>query len=229
MGHCGGRWFQDVCNIHEDVQLWQEANHFLNVDSLPVREQYKEVYDFFMSQYKENPKKVLGLIKSFNQELIDFCIEHNGSIFQMFRNPIAIIEAKNGHKIQECLSRGVFKELKKEEDIFEAHVEFYAYRFGHYLSNAYKWPLIKLEDLNYELRHNISKFKETMKTILGVSFTDEHIQIIRDLFNVKGDLSRAYAENNRDVLIFDSWSSWKKEIFLKYFKSIMKECDYRWF
>lgn len=57
MGHCGGRWLQDVCNIHEDVQMWQEANHLLKVDRLDSKVQLDIVYDFFVKQYNESSKK----------------------------------------------------------------------------------------------------------------------------------------------------------------------------
>lgn len=228
VGHCGGRWFQDICNLHGDVQLWQEVNHYLNVDKKSVKEQFNTIYNFFIEQYNTNPKKVLGLIKAFDERLIKFCENNNGLIFQMLRNPIDVVDAKNGQKMQECLNRGTFNRLETEEEIFEAHTEFYSSIYKEYINRKDRWPIIKLEDLNYYLKNDTIKFRRILESILKVRVSENHIESIKNFSNIKGDLSRAYCENNKDILIYSSWPGWKKDIFQKYFKNIMLICNYKW-
>lgn len=146
----------------------------------------------------------------------------------MFRNPIDIVEVKNGHKMIECKRRGTFKEIETEKQIFEAHVEFYSSHYIKYLDRQQKWPIVKLEDLNRFLRTDIPAFRKFFETYFKVELSDNHIKSIKELSGITGDLSRAYTPNEKDVLIFKSWDTWKQEIFLKYFKSIMLICNYKW-
>lgn len=226
MGHSGGRWFQDVCNIHPDVQLWQEANHYLKVTHLDTKVQLDKVYEFFMEQYKKSSMGTIGLIKAFDYRLIRFCEEKEGSIIQMYRNPIGVVNAKIGKKMDECRSRNIIKDLESERGIFEAHVEFYAYNYSEYLKNSDKWPIIKLEDLNIDISEDGSYFKKTTEKYLKIKWEKDHIDKIGDLSKIKGDLSRAYSKHISDQDIFESWPDWKKEIFIRYFKNLITECGY---
>ena len=220
MGNSGGKYFEDICNCHEDVQVWQEANHLLKVDTLDIGYQFSAIYDFFMHQYKTNKKKTIGLIKAFDNRLIKFTESINGSIIQMFRHPIGVVDFKNGHKMHECQQRGLFKKLDTPEKIFEAHVDFYASRYQSYTNNAYKWPVVKLEDIKKSLREDTSYFKDLMKKSLKVDWLPIHTRRVLVMGGLEEDMS--YFD------IWKSWENWKKDIFLKYFLDIMKLYEYKW-
>ena len=225
MGNSGGKWFEDVCNIHEDVQVWQEANHLLKINKLGRKPQYNIVYDFFMNQYKNNPKKTIGLIKAFDKRLLRFAEQNSGSIIQMFRHPIGVVNFKTGHKMEICEQRGLFDKLDTPEKIFEAHVDFYASRYQAYTDNSHKWPVVKLENLKKSLRDKTPYFVETLKNALKVDWRDEHTQKVISL-GVNPELS--VKEDFSHFDIWKSWEDWKKDIFLKYFENIMKHYNYEW-
>lgn len=220
MGNAGGKYYEDICNIHEDVQIWQEANHFLGVDKLDNDTQSNKVYIFFMEQWRLNPKKTIGLIKAFDERLIKLAEDTGGSIMQMFRHPIGIVGFKNGHKMAECEHRGLFDKLDTPDKIFEAHVEFYASRYVAYTDNSDKWPVVKLEDLKKSLREDCSYFEGIMKKALKVDWMPEHTQKVIAMGGLE--------ENTDHFEIWQSWSDRWKEIFLGYFEDIMKLYHYEW-
>ncbi len=220
MGNSGGKYFEDICNTHEDVQIWQEANHLLKVDHLETPVQFDRVYAFFMKQYEENKKKTIGLIKAFDHRLIGLAERTGGSIMQMFRHPVGVVGFKTGHKMAECEQRGLFDKLDTPEKIFEAHVDFYASIYNSYTKNAHKWPVVKLEDLKKSLRERTPYFEDVMKKALKVDWQPKHT---KKVINMGG------LEENRDHFdIWKSWEDWKKDIFLKYFQEIMKLYMYEW-
>lgn len=220
MGNSGGKYFEDICNSHDDVQVWQEANHFLHVETIENRYQLDAVFGFFMAQYENNPKKTIGLIKAFDDRLIRFAEDKGGSIIQMFRHPIGVVHFKTGHKMVECKRRGLFDKLDTPEKIFEAHVEFYASVYQAYIDNAYKWPIVKLEDLKKSLREDSFYFEETMKKSLKVDWLPKHTKKVIGMGGLE--------ENYSHFGIWESWAYWKKRIFLKYFQRLMRLCQYEW-
>ena len=220
MGNAGGQYFEDICNTHEDVQIWQEVNHFLGVDKLDSSTQLDRAYDFFMVQCRRNPKKTVGLIKTFDERLIKLAGENNGSIMQMFRHPIGIVGFKNSLKMAECKQRGLFEKLDTPDKIFEAHVEFYASRYKAYTDNSDKWPVVKLEDLKKSLREGTSYFEDIMKRALKVDWREKHTQRVIAMGGLE--------ENTDHFEVWESWSERCKEIFFGYFEDIMKLYHYEW-
>lgn len=220
MGNSGGKWLQDICNVHEDVQVWEEANHYLKVNHLEGQIQLDAVYKFFMEQYQSSKKKTLGLNKAFDDRLVKFAERFGGSIMQMFRHPVGVVNFKNGHKMAECKLKGLFDKLDTPEKIFEAHVDFYAFRYREYTENAHKWPVVKLEDLKKSLRERTPYFEDVMKKALKVDWLPKHTKKVISMGGLNDDKSH--------FDIWESWEDWKKDIFLKYFQGIMKLYMYEW-
>lgn len=220
MGNSGGKWFQDICNVHEDVMVWQEANHQLKVQYESSSVQVDTVYNFFMDQFKNSPKHTVGLIKSFDDRLVKLADQTSGKVVQMFRNPIGVVHFKTGHKMQQCLQKGKFKSLSTPKETFEAHVDFYRDRYVAYTRYSKTWPLIKLEDLKKSLREDKQYFEETMRMCLQVEWKPEHTQRVVAMGGLEEDLSH--------LKIWQDWEIWKKEIFLEYFKEVMEMHGYKW-
>ena len=225
MGNSGGKYIEDICNIHEDVQVWQEANHVLKVDTLDGSLQSDAVYKFFMEQYQTSPKKTIGLIKAFDDRLIRFVERFGGSIIQTFRHPIGVVNFKTGYKMKECERRGLFDKLDTPEKIFEAHVEFYASVYQAYTDNIHRWPVVKLEDMKKSLREKTPYFAETFAKALKVDWREEHTQKVIAL-GVNPELS--IKDDHSHLDIWESWDKIKKEIFLSYFEDTMKFYNYEW-
>ena len=220
MGNSGGKWFEDICNIHEDVEVWQEANHYLKVDHLDNQLQLDRVYDFFMEQYKTNQNKTIGLNKAFDERLVKFAGTVGGSIMQMFRHPIGVVNFKIGHKMGECQKRGMFDKIDTPKKKFEAHTEFYASRYQTYTDNSHKWPIIRLEDLKNSIVKETPYFVNTMKKALKVDWQPKHTKKVINMGGLKEDFSH--------LKIWEDWDDWKKKIFLKYFEKLMRTHNYKW-
>jgi len=227
MGHSGGRWLQDVFNRHPDVQLWQEANHYLKVDHLDSDSQLDSVYEFFRSQLSLCNKRVIGLIKSFDDRSIKLCEEYGGSIFQMYSHPVNVLDAKDGKKIKECVTAGLLKLPANEEDTFRAHAMFYASIYKTYIDRSYKWPIIKLEDLNESIKSDFQYFIKISKIFFDIEWNNKSLVDIRSMYNVNGNLSRAYSEHTPSCNIFNRWPEWKKSIFTTTFSNVLIRSGYR--
>ena len=219
MGHSGGMWLQDICNAHPDVQVWQEPTK-------QIKNMEGTLLDFFEEQIKSNPHRTIGFIKGFTYPFIDK-VFISKSVAQVFRNPIGVVNAKIGLKMEPSLKYAPRGVMETEEDIFEAHVAFYAHRYRTYLNQASKWPLIRLEDLNASLEGDCRYFVSTMERLLNVEWSSELLERNKGLWNVKeGRMARGYAIHEPDMEIFQKWPSWKQKIFVGYFSEIMKESDY---
>lgn len=226
MGHSGGRWLQDIFNKHQDVQMWQEANHYLKVDHLETNRQLDAVYEFFIDQLKSNTKRVLGLIKSFDERIIGLCDELGGSIFQMYSHPVSVLDAKAGKKNKDCSSAGLLVLPGTEEEIFKAHALYYASIYRTYLDRSCKWPIIKLEDLNKSINSDFIFFREFSNQIFDIEWDSILLKEIKDMYEIKGDLSRAYSEHLPSHDIFERWPKWKRSVFIEAFNDILDRSGY---
>lgn len=219
MGNSGGEWFKKICNVHEDVCIWQELNHIIGVQDLDNQIQLDRVYEFFMEKCRNDSHKTIGLIKAFDDRMIKFCEDNGGVIVQMFRHPIGVVNFKNGHKMTECRHFG-HSVLDTPENIFEAHVDYYASRYRTYTLMSERWPLIKLETLKDTIKNDVEGFENLMCDILKVVWNNEHTKKVLQMGGLEQDLSH--------FDIWKSWESWKREIFLEYFEDIMKIHNYKW-
>jgi len=171
----------------------------------------------FLEENK-NKFKSVGLIKSFGKRTIDYCLESDGKIVQMFRNPIKVVNHKMGKKTEACKRHNI-----DCSDIFEAHVKFYSMRYQQFINNSEKYPLYKLEDLSDMIMNKKEEFKFIMEFITGVQWTDKQIHHINNILPCG---KSSFSEDNLDITIWDSWNEHQKGVFLEHFEKIMKTTGY---
>lgn len=231
IGNSGGSWFEKICNSHPQVHAWEELTRILG-NSPPLNEEEilrAEKTDtiavsFLKEQLQKTEYKSVGLIKSFGQKTVEFCLQNNGAIVQMFRNPIKVVKNKMYSKRRECLIRGVFKEINTEKEEFEAHVEYYASLYLIFLRRAKKYPLIRLEDLNQSITNGTSYLQDVLQDTTGVAWSDQQIAFIKN--NIYPTNKVGFDRDRDDEIAWNSWSDQEHGVFLKYFKDIMIEAGY---
>jgi hypothetical protein len=232
MGNSGGSWFENVCNSHPKVRAWEELTRLLG-NSPPINEKEpgrsqkisKITISFLQEQLDKKQYDSIGLIKSFTNETVNFCLKNNGRIVQMFRNPIKVLNSKMYSKKAECIIRNVIKDINTKEKEFEAHVEFYSSLYKLFFNRSSTYLTIKLEDINKSISEGSFYFKEIIQYVTGVNWSDDQIK------NVKNSIfprqKNNFNDNKEEEMIWNSWSAREREIFVKYFSNLMKEFNYR--
>lgn len=230
MGNSGGSWFERVCNSNPKIKAWEEILRQLNkLELLPKNpverniQSDKWVLEFLKEKIQENKYETLGFIKSFGPKTERFCLENNGRIVQMFRNPIKVVKYKMYKKRENCLYRNKF-DISTKEGEFEAHVELYSNFYKKYISREKIYRTIRLEDLNTSLLTDCKYIREVLEYLTNVEWT------LNQVFNIKSNVFPRDKQNFIDTDDEIAWSSWndkEKEVFRKYFEDIMFHFNYR--
>ena len=233
-GNSGGAWLSKVFSSHKDILMFPEITHGLTISYDPrhvhpqvdinfkrrigqnvkgynfeVSTQYDIARGFLIDQFAKREEEVIGLIKVFDKTTIDKCKEICSSVkvIQTYRNPIGIIDFYTGYKMK--------LNLFAEKESFENTTAQFYRSFSTLVKNNELH--IRLEDLNSSLINKTLFFKETIEKIFEVKCSDEFVEEFSEDHGDDGSISKE---------IFKKWAPWKKEYFLKYFESIMKQLNY---
>ena len=248
MGNSGGAWLMRSCTMHEKILMIAEINQVLRLKFVPKEKVYPPninidfdmkiaqrgfnkigtvldsrtqcdiAVSFLIEQFRIRKEEVIGLIKCIDPQAIIKCKRYCDSVkvYQTLRNPVGII---NFYTSEKTLRQIAFD--ASEEECFKEHVTFFSGRFAAMIKQRddVHYEIIKLEDINKSLKNKTSFFKNKMEEIFEVEWSDDLIsQIIqKENYGDDGSISKE---------IWDNWKPWKKEYFLKSFKSIMCDLGY---
>jgi len=230
MGNSGGSWFEQVCNSNPRVRAWEEVLRQLNKLELlsknPVERNIQSdewVLEFLKEKIEENKYDTLGFIKSFGPKTEKFCLENNGRIIQMFRNPIKVVKHKMYTKREGCLYRNKF-DLSNKELEFEAHVELYSCFYKKYIDREKKYQTIRLEDLSTSLLTDCKYIKKILEYLTGIEWS---AKLISNIKNSVFPRDKRDFNDRDDEIAWSLWNKREREVFKKYFKEIMLHYNYR--
>jgi len=235
MGNSGGSWLESVLNSRPDILAIEEANrHFFpkvdhsSVHSYETMAQAAEAILKAFVELDKNPKyKSIGLIKSFSPEILDYVKSRGGKIFSLFRHPVKVLDKKYGTKVHTILKLYGVETFRSQEELFEAHANYYANRYLEYLNwhQNGQVQLIKLETLSASLSSDKSLIKILLEQISGVVWSQDQIENIALNYVPQG--ASHFSEDFSEFLIWESWPAWKREIFIRHFQKVLKLTGYQ--
>jgi len=257
MGCSGGSWFEKICNTHPEVRAWEEVARTLgffganmlgriqatSIDRAQATAMYDVVLWFLANQARRH--RSVGLIKTFDLAIVDYCLSQGGTVVQMVRNPIKVIGFKYPRAVWTANRNG---ERQSEIEVFENHVRRYANRYRLYMDRDYQ--LIRVEDLSASLAATPAAphFCRTMEYITQVEWNEEAVGRVRREAHPRGreDIpdpdcwksdpfieahygARGVLESrSRGAHSWEIWDADRRKIFLKYFEPIMAALGYNY-
>jgi hypothetical protein len=199
VGHGAGGWLMRCCNNHKSSQIWLigevDRPNQLNRDG---EEWTGEDKDTAIQGYFEDAdhRKVdaCGIVKSFRRQAFDFVREQKGRWVQMIRNPLS----KCGHRVirldrKEAATLAFTQEYGRAPtthmEMVEGHmISFRRKHYDHFLHRArkyrhkHRWPILRMEDLNWSLSRDGVLFKRFMEWLTQVDWPEEYVDLIREKF-----------------------------------------------
>jgi len=251
-GCSGGSWLEKVCNTHPQVRAWEEVVRQLgfigrgldgrkdanNLSPAATQEMYKTIIWFLENQSRRHG--AVGLIKSFNYQVLDYCLGHDTKVIQLTRNPLKVVGFKYAKTEWEMMTGdGEYDWLQ----IFETHVRRYAERYQTYLERAGRFPIIRAEVLSASLMTPEAQyFRQTMESLTRVEWGDDIVAQVKQSAHPRGRedvpapdcwksdpfVELRYGLRSRGAHSWDRWNLKQREIFVEYFEPIMAALGYNY-
>jgi hypothetical protein len=246
-GHSGTAWFSEVCNQHPAVKSMAEACHELEFDCrAPANVWDAEMMHFLYRCLRSKEYQSVGFVKGFRQGVMKFVLASDGRVIQLIRNPIEVVDFKFKRSIggdgfqAEAAERYLGRAPQSDLDYFEGQVLRYANTFNQFRERASRFPLVRIEDLDYSLYTNGQYFKLVMEHLTQVPWSPQLIAHIRDNI-APGDEDQldgeqftwppqrrpyGWQEDPSPRWAWECWSKKQRELFIHYFNSFMVWADY---
>lgn len=255
-GCSGGSWLESVCNTHPQVRAWEEISRTLGfigqglqgrrdvaaMSDDAVRNMYQTIIWFLDNQSRRH--RAVGLIKTFNNLVLEYGLERNARVIQLTRNPIKVVGFKFAKTAWELRQSGRTSQFSA----FIEHVKKYAARYQTYLARAERFPIIRAEALSASLAtSDAAYFCRVMEYLTRVVWDAEIVERVRQSAHPRGrndipspdcwksdwfvefhygSLASSNEPRARGAHTWETWDNWQRGIFVEHFEPIMTVLGY---
>jgi hypothetical protein len=190
-GHGGGGTIQFAVNNHPDgMCCLGEVHKFNQLDFLgrgldkTSWDLDQEILNYFADAEHAN-YRACGIIKTFRRSAVEFVLGQGGRIIQMLRNPLAksggrLVRLDKKHKATKLYRQAYEREPQTRAEWLDGHAMYLTGMYETFMARAHKYPILRLEDMNYALAERPEWFQALMQWLTQHEWPMEWVDYVRE-------------------------------------------------